>query len=177
MDQPILPIPIPLKKGLLTKLPIQLVEIYKKNDSSQKFLAGKIIVKEGKDTFINLIATQYATAHYCQDSACNKFFTINNPMFCPTVVKIKKDNTLKNLGTFCCTTHQDVIEACRLKNATFLPYKQGAIYYYPPRDSSYIIPRYTAEDIKKIIDSNLAQTRDEGIDLKIPLIFDTSTTH
>lgn len=171
------PLSIQLEKRLFTKIPTKLVKIYQKNDSSQKFFAGEIVINENKVSLINLIATQYGIAHDYKDSACRKDFSINNPMFCPTVVKIKKDNTLKNLGPFCCTTHQDVIEACRIKQATFLSYKQGAIVYYPLRVDFLLGENIDTKNIMMMIDKNLAQMRDEGIDLKIPVIFDTSIMH
>jgi hypothetical protein len=162
-------------KGLLTKVSASLVTIIRKNDVSQKYYVTQIAPNETKDRLTNLIATQYATVRCCNCFTCNNrsICSYNDKIFCPAVIKIKKNGTLKNLGLFCRTKHQEAIEVCRLKHAMFYAYKVGAIIYTFRSEKTIVDPIET----EKIIDCNLITAYNEGIDLKLPVIFDTSMTH
>jgi hypothetical protein len=77
-------------------------------------------------------------------------------IFCPTIIKLNDYDQFENRKSYNPSLHKDAKEACRLKQACFYQYQQGAIIYSLRRLGSnilHIIER-EKENIQKCIDSN-----------------------
>ncbi len=135
------PKPILLDKGLLTLVP----SLLGKGSLFKNYFFMRDVKRGEPNTLANLMGSHQYSLESKHDGC--------DYLFCPTIVRIE-GNILKNLGSFSNFIHEEVKEACRLKQAVFYPHKQGAIIY--SLDSNFNIHFFESKEkeLEQMIDEN-----------------------
>lgn len=157
--------PIKLDNGLLTLVPDTSTHLKVKGFFNLDYFIGETKKPERLSTLASLLSIAKTTIDD-YDGKSEKF--LQKFIFCPTIVRVEEDNSLKNLGSLSASYHEEAKEACRERKALFYPYQQGLILYSLNKLDSNLF------ETKKIeLEKMVMENRNKQLEILVPVYYPT----